>query len=109
MLCAPVYSGVASDPAPSPGHEADDVLYLTGLGRRVERVRQALTEPERSGAMESILALGRDSRYYVMVRGWLQQQLEADRSIARASSPPPQKIAERIEFVERAIRLIDLE
>jgi len=50
------------------------------------------------------------ARYYVMVRGWLSLQLQGDLSIAAAKqgevSP---KIEARIEFLERAIRAIDLE
>ena len=42
--------------------------------------------------------------------GWLSQQLRGDLSIRDASAErTPDLIEERIEFLERAIRAIDLE
>lgn len=62
------------------------------------------------GAMDSVLALGLDSRYYVLVRGWLTMQLAGDLNIldARNGDVSPQ-LAARIAFLQKAIRAIDLE
>lgn len=80
------------------------------LGRRVLAVKAAIHNPEMPGAMEAILVLGLDSRYYVMVRGWLAMQLRGDLSILEAGrGTVSQEIAERIEFLRKAIRAIDLE
>ena len=80
------------------------------LGYRVAAVRAAIQNPELPGALESITELGRDQRYYVMVRGWLAYQLQGDMSIMAASRGQPQEqLSARIRLLERAIRAIDLE
>ena len=97
-------SGVSADPATAPNDEA------TLLGQRVLAVQAALQNPGAPGSIQAVEDLGLDSRYYVMVRGWLSLQLAGDRSIVEAGqgavSPA---IAERIAFIEQAIRAIDLE
>ena len=80
------------------------------LGRKVLAIQGALANPVVPEAIDAVKALGQDSRYYVMVRGWLSMQLSADQSIASARGDDvPGHIRERIEFLERAIRAIDLE
>ncbi len=80
------------------------------LGRKVLAVSEAIQRPGAANAMQAVTDLGHDQRYYVMVRGWLSWQLEGDRSIlAAAGSETPDKVRERIEFLEQAIRAIDLE
>ena len=82
----------------------------SALGRKVLAVQAALAGPTAPGAADAIKALGLDSRYYVMVRGWLSMQLAGDRSIANArGDATPRHIQERIDFLEQAIRAIDLE
>ena len=80
------------------------------LGHRVLAIAAAIRNPDAPDAMGAVLELGLDSRYYVMVRGWLVMQLRGDLSIsqARNGDVSPQ-IAERIAFLEKAIRSIDLE
>ena len=80
------------------------------LGYRVLAIAAAIRNPDAPGSMEAVLELGLDSRYYVMVRGWLAMQLRGDMSIlqARNGDVSPQ-IAVRIAFLEKAIRAIDLE
>jgi len=80
------------------------------LGRKVLAVRQAIQSPGEANAMQAVTDLGHDQRYYVMVRGWLTFQLEGDRSIlAAAGEQAPREVRERIIFLEKAIRAIDLE
>jgi hypothetical protein len=80
------------------------------LGHRVLAIAAAVRNPAAPDAMGAVLELGLDSRYYVMVRGWLVMQLRGDMSIAQArdGDVSPQ-IAARIAFLEKAIRAIDLE
>ncbi len=87
---------------------ADD--HALWLGRKVLAIAAAIRNPDAPGAMEAVLELGLDSRYYVMVRGWLAMQLRGDASIlqARNGDVSPQ-IATRIAFLQKAIRAIDLE
>jgi len=83
---------------------------LTGLGRQVQAVHRAISDPATPGAMQAIRELGTDSRYYTMVRGWLAMQLKGDESIVAASGPGQRpKIEARIMFVNKALRAIDLE
>ena len=94
---APALSGM-SDPTPEQ------------LGRRVLAVREAIANPDGPNAMQAVKDLGRDQRFYVMVRGWLSYQLEGDRSILNASSEQiPPELSKRIRFLEQAIRAVDLE
>ena len=87
-----------------------DAQAALQLGRRVEAVREALQHPEAADALAAIIELGRDQRYYVMVRGWLAWQLQGDLSIASAShDQPPDNISARIKLLNEAIRAIDLE
>ncbi len=80
------------------------------LGRRVSAVAAALKDPRKPGAMQAVVELGLDQRYYGLVRGWLSQQLRGDLSIRDASGErTPDLVGKRIEFLERAIRAIDLE
>jgi hypothetical protein len=89
--------------------ENDDQAALQ-LGRRVEAVREAIQHPEAPDALVAIIELGRDQRYYVMVRGWLAWQLQGDLSIASAShGQSPDNISARIKLLTMAIRAIDLE
>ena len=80
------------------------------LGYKVAAVNEALRDPGAAGAMEAITSLGHDQRYYVMVRGWLMYQLQGDMRILQASQAQQQPaIRARIDFIQQAIRAIDLE
>jgi hypothetical protein len=78
------------------------------LGYRVAAVKAALKDPAAPGSMQAITSLGHDQRYYVMVRGWLTYRLQADRSLLE-SNPDQPELRLRVDFMERAIRAIDLE
>lgn len=93
--------------ASSPCEHEEEALRL---GRKVLAVRAAIQDPEGPNAMEAIMDLGTDSRYYVLVRGWLAMQLQGDMSIIDANQDEMRpEIRARIEFIQRAIRAIDLE
>ena len=78
------------------------------LGYKVAAVKVAIQEPAVPGAMQAITSLGHDQRYYVMVRGWLTYQLQGDMSLLEANPDQP-VVQTRVDFVQRAIRAIDLE
>ena len=89
--------------------EMEDLAALE-LGYRVQAVREAIQHPEAHHALEAITDLGRDQRYYVMVRGWLAYQRQGDMSIVAGSrGQAPEHIHARIRFLDQAIRAIDLE
>ena len=80
------------------------------LGEQVLAVRAAIEDPGAPGAMRAVVELGTDSRYYALVRGWLAMQLRADLGIVDASRGEiPGAVAARVEFLQQAIRAIDLE
>jgi hypothetical protein len=80
------------------------------LGRQILAVQRALGNPDKPESLKSVTALGTDSRYYAMVRGWLVQLLAGDESIAEAAGGKPgEAVAARIRFLRKAIRAIDLE
>jgi hypothetical protein len=80
------------------------------LGRKVLAVRESLRNPTAPNALNAVTDLGRDQRHYVMVRGWLSYHLEGDLSIrAAAKRHAPNEVKERISFLRKAIRAIDLE
>ncbi len=97
-----------------PARAADDAggrdQSARDLGIKVLAVQKALRHPKAPGAMDAITALGRDSRYYVMVRGWLVQELAGAESIRDANREViAAELRERIDFLHKAIRAIDLE
>jgi hypothetical protein len=88
----------------------EQIDEATQLGQQVLALRAALHNPDAPDAMRAVTSLGLDSRHYVMVWGWLSQQLQGDRSIADAASGKVSpELERRIDFLERAIRAIDLE
>ena len=99
----------AGEGSPRAAPAAEDPEALE-LGRKVLAVRRAIEDPSSPGAMKAVTDLGLDQRYYVLVRGWLSQQLAADRSLADANKErTPRAVLDRIDFLQKAIRAIDLE
>lgn len=80
------------------------------LGNKVLAVMHAIRNPEAANAIQSVTDLGHDQRYYIMVRGWLQYQLDGDKSILKsAGEQTPIDVIQRVQFLEKAIRALDLE
>jgi len=80
------------------------------LGYKVAAINEALQNPGTPGALQAITNLGHDQRYYVMVRGWLTYQLQGDMSILQSTQAQQQSaIRARVEFIQQAIRALDLE
>ena len=104
-ICVILLNGLAIANTATPA-----AMDAESLGKKVLAIEAALADPTAHGSLQAVRDLGLDSRYYVMVRGWLGLQLEGDRSIAAAANGPISEDNEqRIEFLERAIRAIDLE
>ncbi len=84
------------------------------VGRKVIRIRSALQHPEKRESIDAVKALGRDTRYYVMVRGWLLQEINSTESQKGLSSYTTSeeyknKIDNRITALRKTMRAIDLE
>jgi hypothetical protein len=109
MLSLPAHGSEGWAPGDT-GEALDGDVEALALGRQVLAVRRALQDPTAPGALEALRALGTDSRYYVMVRGWLAQQLQGDLSILEASGGEVSaEVTARVDLLRRAIRAIDLE
>ena len=103
-------SAAAQEAKPEIPTMSEEARSAQELGRKVVAIQHALDHPETPGSLEAVKALGLDTRYCVMVRGWLSQVRLGDLSIVESSKEnTPQKIKDRIAFVEKAIRAIDLE
>ena len=102
--------GFANGSRLEPGDPSRADEHALWLGQRVLAIAEAVRKPDEPDALEAVLELGLDSRYYVMVRGWLAMQLRGDKSIAQAlNGEVSPQIAARVAFLEKAIRAIDLE
>jgi hypothetical protein len=84
---------------------------LESIGRMVQEIQAALQAPDDPKSLETIAGHGTDSRYYTMIRGWLVQLLAGARSQHDASRDPELQArhAVTVDFLEKAIRRIDLE
>jgi hypothetical protein len=81
------------------------------IGVMVKAVAAAIQSPEKSDSMGVIVRFGTDSRYYVMIRGWLKQELSGAQSLFDVARDPQQKakFELKVSFLKKAIRRIDLE
>lgn len=79
------------------------------LGQQVLRLRQALAKPEAPESMQAVLELGQQQAAYMMVRGWLSYQLQADLSLLAANPQANASVRQRVAFLQQAIRRLDLE
>lgn len=81
------------------------------IGTMVIEVSSALKHPADPKSLETITRHGTDSRHYVMIRGWLVQELKGTESQHAANRKPARKaeLQIQIDFLKRAIRRIDLE
>ncbi len=89
----------------------DENNIYTHAGKMVSEVSQSISDIEREGALDSIAEYGTDTRYYILIRGWLKQELEGVESLLSVARDEEKKIAllKKKSFLERAIRRIDLE
>lgn len=92
------------------GHGLEQDRTAIELGRKVLAMMETIRNPEAANAMQTVTDLGQDQRYYVMVRGWLQYQLDGDKSILGAAGVQARSdVKKRVRFLENAIRAIDLD
>ncbi|WP_223292949.1 MULTISPECIES: hypothetical protein [Shewanella] len=124
ISCTLVISACAHQETPVPtATETNDSSQTYQIGVMVEAISIALTKSHEPQSLETISLYGTDSRYYVMIRGWLvqelagvQSQLDASQqsqsrsiSISESDLETKQKFIEQVVFLQQAIRRIDLE
>ena len=81
------------------------------IGVMVNAIDKAITDAQ-PDSLELIYQYGTDSRYYVMIRGWLVQELTGVQSqldAHRQQDERRQQLAHKVSFLKQAIRRIDLE
>jgi hypothetical protein len=81
------------------------------IGTMVLAIQAALKAPQDPKSLETIAKHGTDSRYYVMIRGWLVQVKSGVESQLAATKDPGLKAKhqQRVTFLKKALRRIDLE
>lgn len=81
------------------------------IGVMVLEIQAALKAPNDKKSLETIARYGTDTRYYVMIRGWLVQLLNGAESQLNATRDPDlkKKHQTKVTFLRKAIRRIDLE
>ena len=77
----------------------------------VKAVAAALDAPEEPASLETIAGYGALTAHYVMIRGWLAQELKGVESQLEATRDPAKKspLEAKASFLRKAIRRIDLE
>ena len=81
------------------------------IGKMIKQIQVALNAPERPGSLKTIVKYGQDTRYYVMIRGWLSEELRNIESQIPGVRDPKrkQKFLAKQKLLKSAIRGIDLE
>ena len=81
------------------------------IGVMVKAISAAIKSPEHPKSLKTITQYGQDSRYYVMIRGWLVQELQGVESQYQATRNPEDKakFKPKLTLLQKAIRRIDLE
>ena len=103
----------ASEDAPERQLSEED-LHALELGRKIIRAKAALQEPGKQGSIAAIKDLGLDSRYYVLVRGWIVQHISMTESYKgtstyKNSDKRRKEIDGRIAALQKMLRATDLE
>jgi len=101
--------------------EAEPLSEEYKIGIMVKALSRAIASPDAPDSLQIITRYGTDSRYYVMIRGWLVQELSGVQSQLDATKDHKTKdhktkddsaktaLAGRVSFLTKAIRRIDLE
>ena len=81
------------------------------IGQMVQHLDVAINSPTDKDALQTIVKFGTDSRYYLMIRGWLVQKLNGIESRLQAQQSQAKKsvLAAKVDALKEAIRAIDLE
>ncbi len=89
--------------------ESNFKMYRSGYA--LETARRALDAAPDPASRDRLIQLGQDTRFYPVMRGWLQLELSGIRS--QAAAAPNESISDvrqqRIQWMEQVIRGIDLE
>lgn len=114
FLVSFVFSAYAVDKSKNTVNLSEVDKQAMELGRKVLKVKEALKNPDKKESFEAIKSLGHDSRYYVLVRGWLTQHIHMTESYKgtskyKSSKDYKKKIDARQLALQKMLRAIDLE
>jgi hypothetical protein len=81
------------------------------IGIMIKALSVALSAPTRPQSLETVARYGTDSRYYVMIRGWLNEELSGVQSQLDSAQDHAAKVLlqQKSDFLRASIRRIDLE
>ncbi|MEL0659722.1 hypothetical protein V6255_11285 [Psychromonas arctica] len=81
------------------------------IGEMVQQLQIAINSPTDGNALQTISKFGTDSRYYLMVRGWLVQKVRGTESRLQAQKSQSKRevLVTEVDALKQAIRAIDLE
>lgn len=81
------------------------------IGVMVLEITAALEPPYTDASVDKIAGYGTLTKHYVMIRGWLSEELRGVESQIDATRDPAlrSKFQQKADFLRRAIRRIDLE
>ena len=104
----------ATSPQSQPHPQSQSHLGQTEacrVGEAVLAISRTLDDPTQEGALAAVTDLGHETRYYILVRGWLVQELAGCEGIESVGKPEVMRpeLEAKIAFLKRAIRVIDLE
>lgn len=93
------------------GCQSQGISEDARIGEMVQAIDAAIDAPENPDSLATIARYGTDTRYYVMIRGWLVQELRGVESQLEATRDPQlnAKFQQKAAFLRTAIRRIDLE
>jgi hypothetical protein len=81
-------------------------------GRMLQQLQQAIEQPELEISQQVVVRYGSDQRYYLMIRGWLNERLQGLESQLGTQGDNTERVQQlqvRIEALRGLIRRIDLE
>ena len=109
----PAFAGLAlAGPAGTVLAPADEQALR--LGHQVNAVAAALHRPEVESSIDAVRTLGLQTRYHVMVRGWILQHIAMAESYRgtsayRESAQRQAEVEGRITALGKMLKAIDLE
>lgn len=90
---------------------ASDNVNECQIGRMVKEISNSIYNYHDPNSLDTIVKYGTDSRYYVMIRGWLVQEKKGIESQAHSIKLDAKKEAfeRKLKVLNQFIRRIDLE
>lgn len=82
------------------------------VGEMIEKTRRVFEGTGTQSDFDKVIAFGRDTRYYPLLRAWLVQEIANTKSqltSQQKNSADEARLKEKLARLERMLRMIDLE